>query len=195
MRNSMFSRADGSNYTWTRDIHPTRFYVGVKGKMEDGSDAPEDDFLARNGLRYGNLYGFSVDMSEDGPTGGLWRDDFHRDAEKATNGAEVPGWWIKQPWSWDGTVRSFAFDGSWDYQNPPPYTGDGTGREGYQWWNGMGPDEKGCKTEHVTPDPRASVGAAFIQTSTCGYFGHYYVSLLRSYAGIFRVCCCVDSCI
>ena len=25
-------------------------YVGIKGKLEDGTDAPEDDFLAREGL-------------------------------------------------------------------------------------------------------------------------------------------------
>ncbi|KAG7369578.1 hypothetical protein IV203_027324 [Nitzschia inconspicua] len=175
MRNSLFKRSDGQNYTWSNDIHPARFYIGVKGKMEDGSDAPEDDFLARNGLRYGYIYGFAIDMSEDGPTGGLWRDDFHRDAEKATNGAKVDGWWIKQPWQWDGQVRNFEFDGSWDYQDQPPYTGEGSGRENYAWWNGMGNDMAGCKTEHVTPDPRPSVGAAFVQGSTCGYFGHYYV--------------------
>jgi hypothetical protein len=176
MRNSMFTRSDGQDYTWPRWIHPARFYVGVKGKMEDGSDAPADDFLARNGLRHGYLYGFTVDMSEDGPTGGLWRDEFHRDPEKAYNGARVDGWWIKQPWSWDGEVRNFQYDGSWDYQDKPPFTGEGSGREFNLWWNGMGYDESGCKTEHVSPDPRMSSGTSYIQGSTCGYFGHYYVS-------------------
>jgi hypothetical protein len=176
-RNTMFSRSDGQNYTWTNNITPARFYIGVKGKMEDGSDAPEDDFLARNGLRYGHMYGFAVDMSEDGPTGGLWRDDFHRDAEKAQNGKKVEGWWLKQRWQWDGVVRNFEYDGSWEYQDQPPYTNEGSDRENYAWWTGMGPDLDGCKTEHLTPDPRVSSGTSFIQTSTCGYFGHYYVSI------------------
>lgn len=175
-RNTLFTRSDGRNYTWTNNIVPARLYIGVKGKMEDGSDAPEDDFLARNGLRYGHIYGFAIDMSEDGPTGGLWRDAFHLDPEKGTNGAKVDGWWIKQPWSWDGEVRNFEYDGSWDYQDKPPYTGEGTGREEYHWWTSMGPDEAGCKTEHLSPDPRVSSGASFVQGSTCGYFGHYYVS-------------------
>jgi len=46
--------------------------------------------------------------------------------------------------------------------------------EGYFWWNSKGIDEAGCKTEHITTDPRANT-TAFIQGSTCGYFGHLYV--------------------
>lgn len=29
-------RPDGKDWVWTRDIVPTRVYIGVKGKMEDG---------------------------------------------------------------------------------------------------------------------------------------------------------------
>ena len=80
----------------------------MKGKLEDGSDAPEDDFLARNGFKYGQLYGFATDMSETGPTGGVGRDEWHK---TATNGAEVVGKMIAQPWRWDGEVRNFEHDG------------------------------------------------------------------------------------
>ena len=49
--------------------------------------------------------------------------------------------------------------------------------DGYRFWNGEGPNQKGCKTEHLSPDPRLGQ-SAFVQTSTCGYFGHYYLESL-----------------
>ncbi len=42
------------------------------------------------------------------------------------------------------------------------------------WWNGNGYDASGSKTEHNSPDTRPGQ-TAFIQGSTAGYFGHYYV--------------------
>jgi len=36
-KNAMGKRDDGTNYLWANDIHPARIYVGVKGKMEDGT--------------------------------------------------------------------------------------------------------------------------------------------------------------
>lgn len=174
-RNAEYNRTDGKPYVWTKNINPARIYIGVKGKLEDGSDAPEDDFLARNGLKYGRMYGYAVDMGEPvRQSQGMWRDDFHRDPEYGVNGGRVRGYWISQKWSWDGEVKNYAHDGSWDYQDKPPHTGAGSGRLKFEWWTGMGPDKAGCKTEHNTPDPRAGK-TAFIQSSTCGYFGHYYV--------------------
>ncbi len=43
------------------------------------------------------------------------------------------------------------------------------------WWNGRGYDASGSKTEHNSPDTRPGQ-TAFIQGSTAGYFGHYYVN-------------------
>ena len=100
------NRTDGNPYVYTKDIVPFRIYVGVKGKLEDGSDAPEDDFLARNGLKYGQLYGFSIDMTEGGPSGGVWRDEWHK---TATNGDMVPGKWIAQEWRWDGEGKHICY--------------------------------------------------------------------------------------
>ena len=93
-------RPDGNEYVWTENVVPFRIYVGVKGLMEDGSPAPEDDFLARNGLRYGQVYGHAIDMSAEGPSSGLWRDAFHKDPELARNGAYVPGYWMPVDWKW-----------------------------------------------------------------------------------------------
>jgi len=110
LRNANYTRDDGNPYVWPKDIVPFRVYVGMKGKLEDGSDAPEDDFLARNGFKYGQLYGFATDMSETGPTGGVGRDEWHK---TATNGAEVVGKMIAQPWRWDGEVRNSGLWRRW----------------------------------------------------------------------------------
>jgi hypothetical protein len=176
MRNAEYGpRPDGKNFTWTNNIVPYRMYVGVKGKLEDGTDAPADDFLARNGFKFGQIYGFAIDMTNStdstGPTAGEWRDAWHK---SATNGDTVPGKWIAQPWRWDGEVKNFQHDGSWDYQVVPPGAEAGGELEGHHWWTSMGPDSDGCKTEHISPDPRADK-TAFIGASTCGYFGHLYV--------------------
>jgi hypothetical protein len=131
--------------------------------------------LARNGLKYGKIYGYAVDMAEPyKQSKGLYRDEFHRSPEYAFNGAKVRGFWIAQKWSWDGEVKNFRHDGSWDYQDKPPHTESGSGRMDFEYWTAAGPDSSGCKTEHNTPDPRIGV-TGFIQSSTCGYFGHYYV--------------------
>jgi len=160
-------RPDGKDYVWTRDIVPARIYIGMKGKMEDGSDAPEDDFLARNGLRYGKLYGFAIDMAPTGPTGGLYRDAFHK---PRNNGARVSGKFVAINWQWDGVVKNYRHDGAWEFQLDPP------GYEGTQikWWNANGVDSSGAKTEHLGSDTRPDT-TAFVQGSTAGYFGHYYV--------------------
>jgi len=160
-------RPDGSDYVNPENVCPARIYVGMKGKMEDGSDAPEDDFLARNGLRYGKVYGFAVDMSEAGPTGGLFRDAFHKPRD---NGEQVDGKFIAIDWQWDGEVKNFRHDGAFDFQLPVPGY-DGTDM---MWWNANGYDASGSKTEHLSPDTRPGK-TAFIQGSTAGYFGHYYV--------------------
>jgi hypothetical protein len=110
--------------------------------MEDGSKAPASDFLARNGLRYGQIYGYAIDMTSTGPTKGAWRDAAHKNA---TNGLTVPGQWVAQPWRWNGTVTDFQHDGSWDFQLPVPGLAD------YKWWNSAGYDAAGEKCEHLSP--------------------------------------------
>jgi hypothetical protein len=135
-----------------------------------GSPAHTTDFLARNGLRHGKIYGYAVDMSDDGPTGGMWRDEFHKDPA-AMNGASVPGIWIAIDWAWNGTVTDYEHDGAWHFQIKPPGTTDG---DEVYYWNAAGNDDSGNKMEHVTPDPRPGM-TGFLQGSTAGYFGHYYV--------------------
>jgi hypothetical protein len=164
------NRPDGKPYVMTRDIVPNVIYIGVKGKKEDGSDAPANDFLARNGLRYGKLYGFAVDMAPTGPTGGLFRDNFHK---PRANGARVDGKFVELDWQWNGTVKNFRHDGAWVWQHDP------LGYEGtnIKFWTSMGRDTSGSKTEHLSSD-RRNGKAAFVVSSTAGYFGHFYLNNL-----------------
>ena len=189
-------RPDGSDWVNPQNVCPARIYVGMKGKMEDGtctekvcfphfltfsrlklssinnnkltgSDAPADDFLARNGLRYGKVYGFATDMDADGQTDGLFRDTYHKCRK---NGSKVDGKFVAIDWQWDGQVKNFRHDGAFDFQIDVP------GYEGtmMQWWNSGGLSKSGSKTEHNTPDTRPGI-TGFIQGSTAGYFGHYYI--------------------
>ena len=113
------------------------------------------------------MYGFAVDMGESGPTGGLFRDAFHKPRE---NGAKVDGKFVAINWQWDGKVKNFRHDGAWDFQiDVPGYAGTNM-----KWWNSGSLDASGAKTEHLSPDTRPG-NTAFIQGSTAGYFGHYYI--------------------
>lgn len=120
------------------------------------------------------MYGFATNMSETGPTKGLYRDAFHK-SEYAVNGAEVPGVFTPITWKWDGVVRDFEHDGSWDFQEQPPLH---AGTSNY-FWNANGMDAAGCKMEHNTPDPRVGK-SGFVQGSTCGHFGHYYLNNIKT---------------
>ncbi len=91
-RNMEFNRNDGKDYVWTQNIVPFRIYVGRKGMCENGMKC--DDFLARNGLKYSQIYDFAIDMSNNGPTKGMWRDEFHRNGTMAMKGTKVDGKWI-----------------------------------------------------------------------------------------------------
>ena len=95
------------------------------------------------------------------------RDAFHKPRH---NGAQVDGKFVAIKWQWDGVVKNFRHDGAWDFQLPVPGYED----TNMMWWNGKGYDASGSKTEHLSPDTRPGK-TAFIQGSTAGYFGHYYI--------------------
>lgn len=85
------------------------------------------------------------------------------------NGAKVEGKWLPIDWRWDGEVKDYSHDGGWHFQIDPP------GFPEMKFWNANGNTGSGAKMEHNTPDPRPG-NTAFIQGSTAGYFGHYYVT-------------------
>ena len=163
-KNALGKRPDGTDYVFTKYVVPARVYVGVKGKNAAGDDAT--DFLSRNGLAYGKVYGFATDVATT--TGGRFQEDWHKNV--ANPGDTVAGAFYPIDWQWSGTVTSFLEDGSWDFQHK---TADGT-----YFWNQGGRtnpsafDTKGdCKTEHNAPDPYGN--PRVLQSSTCGYFGIY----------------------
>jgi len=134
-RNALGLRDDGNPYVFPRDVVPTRLYLGKKGYNEKGE--PATDFLSRNGLRYGQLYGFAV------PTSELDRDAWHKEAGR-TNGDALAGSFYPIDWRWDGVVRNFEHDGAWHWQNNPKgTTGD------VKFWNSAGKNAGGCKTEQI----------------------------------------------
>lgn len=67
------ARDDGSAYVYPQNIVPARVYIGKKGFDEQGNAC--SDFLCRNGLRYGKLYGFAVDQTA---SDFAWRDTWHK---------------------------------------------------------------------------------------------------------------------
>ena len=151
--------ADGNAYVWPQNVCPARLYIGMKNRDATGA-YDNTDFLARNGLAYGQLYGFGTDV--DTTTGGMYVDDWSKVTDR-TNGDEVAGAFYPINWQWDGTVKQFKEDGSWEFQE---LTSDG-----YPFWNSGGRSESGSKTEHNSPDPYG--GYRFIQTSTAGHYGIY----------------------
>jgi hypothetical protein len=132
-----------------------------------GKKAEKNDFLARNGLRFGKMYGMAIDMSANGPSEGLWRDEYHK---SAVNGDQIEGHFLPIAWQWDGEVKDFIHDGAWEFQDAPP----GYESTDIKFWNANGNDNSGSKTEHCSPDPRAGK-FGFIQGSTAGYFDHIYL--------------------
>ena len=154
-KNALTLRPDGTSYVFPKYVVPSRIYIGVKGK--DAKGLPATDFLSRNGLAYGQVYGFATDMATT--TGGKYMDDWHKTT--ALPGATVAGAYYPIDWRWDGEVRSFLYDGSWAFQHKTA--------DGLEFWNSKGRDAGGSKTEHNSPDPYG--GARYIQSSTAGYFG------------------------
>lgn len=155
----MEPRSDGMPWVDPNDIVPARIYIGIKGL--DASGEPADDFLSRNGLAFGKVYGFAV---PDNTT--AVRDEFHKTAAK---GDVVDGAFLAIDWMLNGTADDFQTDYAWEFQEPP------AANASMSYWTAMGPHEGGKKMEHNAEDPRGN--SRFIQGSTAGYMGTYLMDL------------------
>ncbi|KAJ1634199.1 hypothetical protein T492DRAFT_611328 [Pavlovales sp. CCMP2436] len=153
-------RADSNPWVSPQDIVPGRFYIGRKGFNAQGIAA--SDFLSRNGLAYGQVYGFAVDNSD---VDFAWRDAWH-EVDPRINGDVMQGAFYPIEWRWDGEVKNFEHDGSWGFQDAPVGAPANT-----VFWTGAGPDVSAKKNEHCTPDPNGA--HAFYLGSTAGYIGKY----------------------
>ena len=58
-------RDDGTDFVYPQNIVPSRLYVGVKGYAADCTTADTTNFLAKNGLACGRVYGFAVPTGTD----------------------------------------------------------------------------------------------------------------------------------
>lgn len=162
------ARSDNKPYVKPQDIVPARVYIGKKGYNAKGE--PASDFLSRNGLAFGQLYGFATDTGSVGN-----RDAWHKEHNK---GDTVQGAFFPLEWQWDGEVKSFEHDGAWEFQDKPAGA-----PVGHEFWTGGGKDKAGAKWEHNTPllDGRSG----FLQGSTAGYFGEYDLTrLAQELAGL-----------
>ena len=153
-------RSDGTEWVYPQHIVPARVYIGLKGYKADGTPCGDDcEFLERNGLAHGRVYGFAV------PESTADRDTWHVGRDRTRPPAGLSGVFAPTMWQWDGEVKNFEHDQAWDFQEPP------MGMFGYKFWTALGRDTGGEKLEHVSADPRGN--PRFIQGSTGGYVGMY----------------------
>lgn len=159
-------RDDNTDFVYPQNIVPARLYVGRKGYAADCTADTTNDFLARNGLACGRVYGFAV------PSATTDRDAWHKGNFRDGTDDTVTGYFARTQWKWDGTVKNFDDDQAWDFQNPPKKDTDASAAsDSHKFWTAKGRDAAGAKTEHVSPDPRG--GSRYIQGSTAGYMGIY----------------------
>ena len=97
-KNAMGKRPDGTDYVFPQNVCPARLWVGKKGFNAKGEAA--NDFLSRNGLSYGHLYGFATNDAAAAPS----RDGWHKVASRS-NGDTVSGAFYPIDWQWDGARR------------------------------------------------------------------------------------------
>ena len=94
-KNAMGKRPDGTDYVFPQNVCPARLWIGKKGYNAKGEAA--NDFLSRNGLAYGKLYGFATNDAAARSS----RDAWHKVTSRA-NGDTVSGAFYPIDWQWDG---------------------------------------------------------------------------------------------
>ncbi|OUS46762.1 hypothetical protein BE221DRAFT_58689, partial [Ostreococcus tauri] len=162
-------RPDGKDWVYPQNVVPARIYVGRKGYKADGTKCGAScTFLERNGLEFGQLYGYAV------PNATTDRDAWHKGNVRtaSTPTHTVAGKWAKIAWQFNSSnVKNVEESDMFHWQIEPVLPSGVTGV--YKFWNAGGNDASGAKTEHNSPSP---VGEQkFVQGSTAGYFGIYEV--------------------
>ena len=159
-----------SGYNHGQEPVPNRIYVGVKGKLADGSAIDDntanerDSFLARNGLLHGKTYGLALDdatfsaigITADKDDNGVYDDkvvdDYLKDANAPTN---FSGRFYATDYQWQGFDNPVAVKDTemfrWEQASEQP--------DGYTFFNGD------SKLEHSAVDPDISK-VRFVQNMT-----------------------------
>jgi hypothetical protein len=166
-------RADNTDWVFPQDIVPARMYIGAKGYHADGTACGTScNFLEKNGLAYGKVYGFAVENSVAD------RDTFHKGAFRNTTGTITNGVWAATAWQWDGTVKNMEEADTWEFQESPMVNGASVTT--HKFWTAKGRDAAGAKTEHNSPYPGSGQYGTFVQGSTAGYYGIYSTPTLKT---------------
>ena len=166
-------RADGTDWVFPENIVPARMYIGAKGYKADGTACGTScNFLEKNGLAYGKVYGFAVENSVAD------RDTFHKGAFRNTTGTITNGVWAATAWQWDGTVKNMEEADTWEFQESPMVNGASVTT--HKFWTAKGRDAAGAKTEHNSPYPGSGQYGTFVQGSTAGYYGIYSTPTLKT---------------
>jgi len=166
-------RADNTDWVFPQNIVPARMYIGAKGYKADGTACGTScNFLEKNGLAYGKVYGFAVETSVAD------RDAFHKGAFRNTTGTITNGVWAATAWQWDGTVKNMEELDTWEFQESPMVNGASVTT--HKFWTAKGRDAEGAKTEHNSPYPGFNQYGTFVQGSTAGYYGIYSTPTLKT---------------
>ena len=163
-------RKDGSDWVYPQNIVPIRMYIGRKGYTEKGAKCSTATtgctFLERNGLAFGQVYGFAV------PNATKDRDAFHKNNVRTnTDGHKVTGAYFA-PIAWkfnSSNIQNVEYTDMWEFQEPPVMPSSITGD--WKFWTPAGRNAPGDKTEHNTPSPTGE--QKFAHGSNAGYFGVY----------------------
>jgi hypothetical protein len=153
-----------SGYNYDYSVAPLKIYIGVKGMDSDGTpidaNAPErDQFLARNGLLYGQIYGLAVEDSVLTGTLGIETIDLTAkmiDAYLLDENAPdtFSARFVASSYRWEGWDSTPAVRDTevmrWESETAMP---------GWSWFNGD------TKTEHGFYDPDETK-ARYVQNMT-----------------------------
>jgi 2',3'-cyclic-nucleotide 2'-phosphodiesterase (5'-nucleotidase family) len=142
-----------AGYNHGQEPAPNKIYVGIKGKDANGTAIPatanaRDQFLSRNGLLYGKIYGLAVANADYNSTLGIatpdptakMMDDYLKDANASD---KFSGKFYPTSFRWDGFDTPEAVKDTemmlWEKTSEQP--------TGYTFFNGD------TKTEHPAVDP------------------------------------------
>ena len=159
------NRETGSNYVRTVFERPQEVYIGIKNYKLDGSGNPvaltaqeiadkaDSTYLARNGLEYGQLYGFALSNDANWPS--YSNLEAYWSSSSLTNGQTVSGQYMAIPWRWKKILEpAYRTDVSKWQKSPLTSANDYTTlTPNYKFWNSTGDATGVYKVEHAASDP------------------------------------------
>ena len=174
-----------SGYNYYYDPAPIRIYIGQKGvnaqgeSIDNQTSSAQEQFLARNGLLHGQIYGLSINQETSnamGMTSNFWTREATVNIDDNTNGLkeyltndsgpnQFKGRFYPTSYKWEGFNKPVAVGDTeiykWSQESEQPAWKVEEGLndpDGYFFLNGN------TKMEHSAPDPR--LNSRFVQNMT-----------------------------